>query len=233
LFDFIPSVRRLARHDCRDFQLKSLLSRCEIGDSAYMSKLAEFQKHLRPGRSYRRSDLAKWSNAVDRHIQASLADGSLTKVSGGLYCAPKRTAFGNAPVSDESLVSTFLKGDKFLLVSPNAYNSLGVGTTQLHNRTVVYNHKRHGKIKLGGRVFDFWMKHRFPSKLTPEFLLVDLVNNLDQLGEDPGMTLARVERVATASDRARLMRAAKDYGRVRTNKFFTAALAGRQAAYAA
>lgn len=198
-----------------------------------MSKLAEFQKHLRPGQSYRRADLAKWSNAVDRHVQASLADGTLTKLAGGLYYAPKRTAFGDAPVDDATLVSTFLKGDKFLLASPNAYNNLGVGTTQLHNKTVVYNHKRHGKFKLGNRVFDFRMKPRFPSKLTPEFLLVDLVNNLDQMGEDPDETLQRVEHVVPTCNASRLERTAKSFGRVRTKKFFSAALAGQQAAYAA
>lgn len=194
-----------------------------------MGKLAEFQTHLRPGQSYRRADLAKWSNAVDRHIQASVADGSLNKVSAGLYYAPKRTAFGNAPVSDETLLSTFLKGDKFLLVTPNAYNSLGLGATQLHNKTIVYNHKRHGKFKLGGRIFDFRMKPRFPSKLTPEFLLVDLVNNLDRLGEDPDQTLAHIERVACSCDPIRLERVAKNYGRVRTKKLFAAALTDQPA----
>ncbi|WP_426032776.1 hypothetical protein [Caulobacter sp. DWP3-1-3b2] len=71
--------------------------------------------------------------------------------------------------------SPFLKGGP----------SLGVGTTQLHNKTVVYNHKRHGKFALGGRTYDFRMKPAVPKKLSREFLLVDLVNNLDQLGEDP------------------------------------------------
>lgn len=198
-----------------------------------MSKLAEFQKHLRPGQSYRRADLAKWSNAVDRHVQASLADGTLTKLAGGLYYAPKRTAFGDAPADDATLVSTFLKGDKFLLASPNAYNILGLGTTQLHNKTVVYNHKRHGKFKLGSRVFDFKMKPRFPAKLTPEFLLVDLVNNLDQMGEDPNETLLRVEHVVSTCNPSRLERTAKDFGRVRTKKFFSSLLTGEQAAYAA
>jgi hypothetical protein len=37
---------------------------------------------------------------------------------------------------------------RFLLTSPNAYNTLGVGTTQLYDKTVVYNHKRHGHFML-------------------------------------------------------------------------------------
>jgi hypothetical protein len=90
-------------------------------------------------------------------------DGTLTKLSGGLYYCPKKTTFGEAPAEDEKLVEAFLKDRRFLLTSPNAYNALGVGTTQLYNQTVVYNHKRHGSFKLGGRMFEFRMKPYFPN----------------------------------------------------------------------
>ncbi|MEI9899953.1 MAG: hypothetical protein WDN31_07155 [Hyphomicrobium sp.] len=55
----------------------------------------------------------------------------------------------------------------FLLTAPNAYNSLGVGTTQLYDMTVVYNHKRHGAFTLGSRRFDFRVKPAFPKSLSP------------------------------------------------------------------
>ena len=77
-----------------------------------------------------------------------------------------------------------MKDRRFLLASPNAYNRLGVGTTQLYDKTVVYNHKRHGRYSLGGRTFDFRMKSSFPKTADTEFLLVDLVNNLNQLAEN-------------------------------------------------
>ena len=73
----------------------------------------------------------------------------------GFMLYPKETVFGKAPAEDDKLVGTFLKDDRFLLASPNAYNSLGVGTTQLYDKTVVYNHKRHGDFVLGGRKFRF------------------------------------------------------------------------------
>jgi hypothetical protein len=85
-----------------------------------------------------------------------------------------------------------------LVASPNAYNSLGVGTTQLYDKTVVYDHRRHGDFVLGGRKFAFRMKPAFPKTLSREFLLVDLVNNLDRLAETKKEVLARVrERVAS------------------------------------
>ncbi len=191
---------------------------------AAMSKLQELKKHLRPGHVYRRQDLVRWSSAVDRHIKQLVEDGTLRKLAGGLYLHPKETVFGKAPAEDEKLVATFLKDHRFLLASPNAYNTLGVGTTQLYDKTVVYNRKRHGEFSLGGRTFDFRVKPSFPSKLTREFLLVDLVNNLDRLAESREEVLARVKERATSLNSPRLQRAAREYGNVRTKKFFSEAL---------
>jgi hypothetical protein len=189
-----------------------------------MTRLQELKRHLRPGRVYRRQDLAQWSTAVDRHIKRLVEDGTLTKLSGGLYLCPKRTVFGKAPATEAALVAGFLKDDRFLLASPNAYNALGVGTTQLYDQTVVYNHKRHGHFSLGGRTFDFRVKPSFPKKLSREFLLVDLVNNLDRLAESELKVLARVKEQAATLDAARLRRVAHDYGNVKTKKFFSKAL---------
>ena len=125
-------------------------------------------------------------------IRQLLDDGTLTKLASGLYAYPKPTAFGKAPAEDDKLVKTFLKDDRFLLASPNAYNGLGVGTTQLYDKTVVYNHKRHGEFSLGGRTFEFRAKPSFPKRLSKEFLLVDLVNNLDRLAESKEEVLPRV-----------------------------------------
>lgn len=146
------------------------------------------------------------------------------KLAGGLYAAPKQTAFGPAPADDAALIEAFLKGSPYLKVSPNLYNGLGVGTTQLHNKTVVYNHKRHGRFRLGAREFEFRLKPRLPAKLTSEFLLVDLVNNLADLGEDRAATLARVRAASRRYSPARLKRAAEAYGKVGTRKFFEQAL---------
>lgn len=198
-----------------------------------MTKLEELRRRLRPGQVYRREDLAGWSNAVDRHLKHLLESGTLTKLAGGLYYCPKKTAFGDAPAEDGKLVESFLKDHRFLLASPNAYNALGVGTTQLYNETVVYNRKRHGHFDLGGRTFDFRVKPDFPKTLTKEFLLVDLVNNLERLAEDPTQVLTRVKEQAASYDTLRLQRAARDFGTVRTRKFFNSARVTETAQHAA
>ena len=197
-----------------------------------MTKVQELKRHLRPGQVYRREDLARWSNAVDRHLKQLTSDGTFTRLAGGLYLYPKETVFGKAPADDDKLVGTFLKDQRFLLASPNAYNSLGVGTTQLYDKTVVYNHKRHGDFVLGGRKFDFRMKPSFPRTLSREFLLVDLVNNVDRLAESKNEILSRVKERALSYDAQRLQRAAREYGNVRTRKFFAEALKSDAATHA-
>jgi hypothetical protein len=206
------------------FSMKKLAHLAAFSYIIGMTKLQEVKKHLRPGHVYRRQDLARWSKAVDRHIKQLLQDGTLRKLAGGLYLRPKDTVFGKAPAEDEKLVASFLKDNRFLLASPNAYNTLGVGTTQLYNKTVVYNHKRHGQFYLGGRTFDFRVKPVFPRKLSKEFLLVDLINNLDRLAESRDEVLARVKERAASLDMPRLQRAARGYGNVRTKRFFAETL---------
>jgi len=186
-----------------------------------MSALSQFKKHLKPGNVYRRADLEVWSNAVDRHLSMLVKEGTLQKLSPGLYHYPKDSVFGALPPSDEILVRTFLKDDHFLLTSPNDYNRLGVGTTQLYNKQVVYNHKRHGKFRLGGRTFTFYSKHRFPKKLSDEFLLVDLLNNLDNLAEDKNMLVQNITTKVRSMDLKKLKNAVSDFGSVRAQKLIS------------
>jgi hypothetical protein len=197
------------------------------------AKLNEVKKHLRSGQVYRRSDLLKWSNAIDRHLKQLVEEGTLTKLSQGLYLCPKKTTFGNAPADDRKLIAAFLKDRRFLLTSPNAYNALGLGITQLYNETVVYNHKRHGRFKLGGRFFDFRVKPHFPKTLSREYLLTDLVNNLDRLAEDTDKLLQSVRQKAVTMNMRILTRMVRQYGNVRTRKFFYKRLAELQLDHAA
>jgi hypothetical protein len=183
-----------------------------------MTALTELKRHLRPGQVYRRKDLARWSNAVDRHVRQLVDEGRLEKVSAGVYMAPRKTRFGLAPAKTEKVVETFLGDDRFLVVSPNAYNGLGVGTTQLHNEPVVYNRKRHGRFKLDGRVYDFRMRSSVPKRLSKEVLLVDLLHNLGRLPEDKSEVLPRALAKAGEMDRGRLARAVREFGSVRVER---------------
>ena len=185
-----------------------------------LSKLDQFESHLRPGQVYRRADLARYSKAVDRHLGELVKKGTLQKLRNGLYHYPKKASFGEVPPEDRELVRAFLKEDNFYLTSLNAYNSLGLGTTQLYNLQLVYNHKRDGKFLLNGRTFFFLKRPYFPTKSSEEFLLVDLVNNLDYLAEDQDLLLERLAKKAVGMDKVKLTRAVKSYGSSRAKRFF-------------
>ena len=180
--------------------------------------LGRLRSHLKRGCVYRREDFLSDTNAVDRHLKQLVDAGDLEKLAQGLYYSPKSSAFGRAPPKDEDLVEAFLKDENFLLLSPNSYNSLGLGTTQLYNKTVVYNHKRHGIFKLGNRSFEFRVRPRFPKKIDKEFLLVDLLNNLDSLAENKSDVLAMAEKQLNKFETAKLQKMVSTYGAGRTKK---------------
>ena len=190
-----------------------------------MTALENVKTKLKPGQVYRRSDLEKLSRSVDRDVAGLVSEGVLVKVGSGLYQCPQLSRFGVLPANTDKLLTSFLKDDDYLVTSPNDYNALGLGTTQLYNYQVVYNHKRHGRFELGGQLFDFQRKPRFPKKATPEFLLVDLVNNLSQLAEDRDAVLARVRTKVVEMDAKRLQAAVKGFAKVATRKLLEEALA--------
>lgn len=189
-----------------------------------MRVVEKIKKQLEPGTVYRRAELEQWSNAVDRHLNQLMELNILTKLSGGLYYCPKTTTFGKAPPSEHALVKAFLKDSRFLIFSWDVYNGLGVGTTQLYSETIVYNHKRHGIYQLGNRKYRFVRKHFFPEKLTKEFLLVDLVNNINKLAEDKEQILKNVALKALNMNRDKLVDAVFQYGGARAKNFFAESL---------
>lgn len=193
-------------------------------NKAVMTKVEELKKQLERGKVYRRSDLAKWSKSVDRHLDLLLKEETLQKLSQGLYYFPEETTFGKTPPEEEILVRSFLKDDRFLLTTLNAYNSLGVGTTQLYNQRIVYNHKRHGEFQLGNKKFSFRVKPHFPKKATAEFLIVDLVNNLASLAEDHKEVLKNLSSKVRMMDTKKMEQAVVEYGNVKTKKIFESLL---------
>lgn len=189
-----------------------------------MKAYEKVQHHLKPGTVYRREDMLKWSNAVDRHLKEMCDHDVLRKLAGGLYYCPKKTSFGETPPEERDLVKAFLKDNRFLMLNRSDYNSLGVGTTQLYNETVVYNYKRHGVFQLGRQRFHFIKKTFLPKRVTEEFLLVDLLNNLKTLPEETDRVLKFAAKKLKLMDSKKVLHAARDYGYVATKKFVKSVL---------
>lgn len=192
-----------------------------------MTALNELKKRLEPGRVYRRADLARWSNSIDRHLQQLVKTRALVEQSWGLYYCPKRTSSGEVPPDTGELIRAFLKDDRFLIIPRQAYDPLRTGTLRGNKEeTLVYNHKRHGVFVLGGHKFDFMVKPHFPDKISLEFLLVDLVNAvcLRAASKNRDAVLEQVARKAQRMNPRAMREAIKQYAGARAKKFFEAAL---------
>lgn len=183
-----------------------------------MSKVDFLKKHIKRGQLYKRSELSKWSASVDRHIAELVNEGLLVKVGPGLYHYPKKNAFGNEPPTEQMLVSKFLDDNNFLITSFNVYNRLGLGTTQLYNNHIVYNHHRSGTIKLGNKEFLFRKKRAFPKKVNEEFTFVDLLNNLYELAEDQPQVLNNALNKVPQLNKAELHKVIDKYATPKTRK---------------
>lgn len=184
------------------------------------ARVDNLKKRLRPGKCYRREDLLPFSKSLDRDLRSLVAKGELRKAGGGLYYRPQKSRFGDLPADRGQLLEAYLKGDDFLVASLNAYNALGVGTTQLYNTALVYNTKRDGKKKIDGMNYHFIKSRRFPKKPTSDFLYVDLMNNLHLLEEDHEDVKTRMAKKLTGPQLGRVLKLAKSYGTARTRKFF-------------
>ena len=178
-------------------------------------RATEFNKlksAFKSGVVYRREDLVSLSTNVDRYLARLVQDGTLKRLNRGLYACPLKTAFGEAPPDESSLLRSFLRDDHFVVYSPNSFNGLGLGMTQLYNQRLVFNRKRHGAHTVGGRSYLFFRWREAPKELTQEFLLVALLNQLTELAEDGKAVLSRLSTRLAQFDLRRVKYAAKHYG---------------------
>ena len=82
----------------------------------------------------------------------------------------------------------------------------------------MYNHKRKGECKLNGKTFEFKLKSSFPKKISREYLLVDLLNNLDSLAEDQSNAIDKLQNNVRSFNADALMKATQQYGTGKTKR---------------
>lgn len=178
--------------------------------------LTKLRQKLHPGYVYRRNDFTETSSNVDRHLKQLVTEGSLQKLAYGLYTVPKKNFFGVSPPHEHSLIKTFLNDDHFVVYNPSQFNSLGLGTTQLYNKRVVFNRKRSGDFYLANKKYHFYRWREAPKKISREFLLVEMLNKLDLLLEDKEMVLKNLATSLHKFNRRKLLFALDHYGTITT-----------------
>ena len=115
----------------------------KLGDQMRQDqKLEEFRSALKAGQVLRRADFKRYTKSTDRYLASLVKAGHLRKLQQGLYVVPKQSAFGESLPDEHALLRAFLKDDHFVVYGYNMFNGLRLGTTQLYNRSVVFNRKR-------------------------------------------------------------------------------------------
>jgi len=152
--------------------------------------------------------------------------GTLRRLGHGLYARPRTGRFGEVPPSDEELLHAFLGETPFVTTGPQAWNALGLGATALHAYTLVYNTKRSGTFRLGGRSFRL-RRVAFPETPPREWFAVDLLNHADEAGVSRRELVRRVAHAAAEGrlDAERLRTMAAQYGKKAVRRLLDASLA--------
>jgi hypothetical protein len=186
---------------------------------------------LKKGRVYRTEDFSRFDRNPTRLVSKLVGEGKLRQLRKGLYYAPRRSAFGEVPPSEDELLRACFRGRPYLRTGPGVWNALRLGTTAVEAVPLVYNRTRTGKVRLGGRRFEL-RRVRFPRRPTPEYFVIDLLENTERAGAD----LESVGKALTAALRAgrfdagRLIDMAAEYGTRRTQEVVRSSLPDDQRA---
>lgn len=178
-----------------------------------------------PGCVYRTRDLRQWTENPTRMAKRLVAQGQLKPLAQGLYAAPRQTRFGEAPPKVEAILDALLDHTPFVLTGPEYWNALGLGSTALFPKQLVYNTKRSGEFDLGGRRF-LLRRVTFPARPTREWYAMDLVEHRDTVGLAADVLVKRLKNaIAQGSlDKHRLRETAGEYGTRNTQKLIEQAL---------
>lgn len=168
---------------------------------------------LVPGKVYRTRDLGLWTANPTRLARQLVRKGVLEQLAHGLFVHPRRSRFGAVPPSDSEVLEAFLDGAPFVLTGSDRWNALGLGTTAVFARPLVYNTKRSGEFVLGGRRY-LLRRVRFPERPSAEWFVIDLLEHAEMAGVsrrdlEGGLVTALVQGRFNAS---RLRANAREYG---------------------
>ena len=183
-----------------------------------MNSLQKMRRKLKPRATYRREDFISLSSNVDRHLKTLVLEKALLKIQNGLYMCPEETPFGKALPQETQLLKSFLKDDSFVVYDLNLFNSLGLGLTQLHNKRIVFNRKRHGNFNFNGKYYYFYRWREAPKKLSKEFLYVEFLNRFDKLSEDKEKHKKLLKKQLKKLNQKKLQRMTQAYGKESTKK---------------
>lgn len=132
---------------------------------------------LKPAHVYLTSDLAKWSDEPTELAAELIKRGLLKRAARGIYYS---TSYGRPMRTKQlqvDLVRAYLKGRRFLFTGHDHWLLLGLRVTFACDWPWIYNDRIEGERHLGRFTFRF-VRAPFPDEPSPEWFLVDLLNNV-------------------------------------------------------
>ncbi len=189
-----------------------------------MNGFEKIKRKLKPRSTYRREDFISLSSNVDRYLKKLVLQKNLIKIQNGLYMCPEKTPFGNALPDEYQMLKSFLKDDRFVVYDLNIFNDLGLGLTQLHNKRIVFNRKRHRDFNFNGKSYSFYRWRDAPKKLSKEFLYVEFLNRFNKLKEDEIKNKRLLKARLKELNQKKLKIAVNNYGKESTKKRFKSIL---------
>jgi len=119
----------------------------------------------------------------------------------------------------------FLEDGPFVFTGPERWNALGLGTTTVFAKALVYNTKRSGLFDFDGRQF-LLRRVAFPESPPPEWFVIDLFENAAQAAAAPEDLAVALDGAVQAGrfGREQLLVMSRRYGSRRTHKLVNAAL---------
>lgn len=143
-------------------------------------------------------------------------EGLLVQLSRGLYYRRSHTQGGPA---DEAIVRAVMGDHPFVLTGSERWNALGLGAVK-GGLAMVYNTKRSGVLQLGAGRELLFRRVAFPRRPSPEWSVVDLLENAHRVQADKGDLLVALRRAVAQGrfERAALWRMASRYGKARTRR---------------
>lgn len=115
-------------------------------------------KNTKLGKVYRRSDLSQRSGLENRNNRRLSEKGFLRKVSCGIYHKLKNSICCAVPADIDYLLPSFRKDNNYLIIHPDWYHGIGIGTTQLYKCYCIYICRRHGIVKLDNMDYQFILR---------------------------------------------------------------------------
>ena len=196
-----------------------------MGKVAKKKISAEMGEKLVYGQLYKRSALRVLSpHSLERHIAELVDTKVLRKQAPGIYLCIGGVTGDDGPVPDEKkLIETFLRDERYLVVTEKDYKTAGLPTPKTKGEKLVYNHKRHGygrKFRLGAIRYEFRVKPFIPEKLSKAFLIVDVINNLHLIVGDKKHAQRVVKNRAATIPYDKMVEAINEYAGARARKFF-------------